>query len=60
MKSILSKFIQDKGMLFKEQVQIIKLTLEILAKELMPFEKKVDCIAKGKSLIVSAEEWNFV
>lgn len=35
----------------------MKLVLEILSKELMPIEKKVNHIAKGRPLYITNEEW---
>jgi hypothetical protein len=35
----------------------MKLIITLLSKELMPFEKKIDYIAKARPLFISNQDW---
>ena len=59
-KSYLYKFITRGGKIWVEQVKLMKLILTILSKEFMPFEKKIELIAKGRPLFVTNQEWEIL
>ena len=60
LKSYLQQFIQNKGLIYPKQIEILQLTLKILSRDLLPFGAKIDMIRKGKSLLISQEEWAFL
>lgn len=59
-KSYLYKFITSGGKIWAEQVKLMKLILTILSKELMPIEKKIEHIAKGRPLFITGQEWEIL
>jgi hypothetical protein len=52
-KACLFQFVSAKGRIHPEQARVLKLVMEILQRELLPIEKKLDFIGKGKQLLIS-------
>jgi len=52
-KSVLYQVMKSEGKVCKDQIDMVKLAMEIAQRELLPFDKKVDLITKGKPLAVT-------